>query len=129
MSVIYPLSLINTRLGDVVAAIDDGPAAGNLQLLDASGNVLSTLALSDPVGIVSNGVLTFTGMSLVDPAAARSGAASTAQITDSLGVVWISGLTVGTASPGATFDILLSPTNVIVAGQTIAITSATITGH
>lgn len=127
MGVIYPVLVINGRLQVVEAAIDAGSGAGSLKLLDSGGNTLSTLALADPAGTVAGGVLTFQGMSLVDPAAAASGTATTARIEDSTGATVISGLTVG--PPTASTDIVLSPTNIIVAGQTIAITAGTITGH
>ena len=126
MSVIYPVTLINPRLQDVVNAIDAGPAAGVLRLLDSGGSTLSSLALAKPSGSVSGGILTFLGLSLIDPSAAASGTAAAARIEDSTGTTVISGLTVGTSSA---FDIVLSPSAAIVAGNTIAITQATITGH
>ena len=126
MSVIYPVTLLNTRLQDVVNAIDAGPAAGVLRLLNSGGSTLSSLALAKPSGSVGGGILTFLGLSLVDPAAAASGLATAARIEDSTGSTVISGLTVGTSSA---FDIVLSPSAAIVAGNTIAITQATITGH
>lgn len=127
MSVVYPVTLINSRLQVVETAIDAGGSPGNLKLLDSGGNTLSTLQMAIPSGTVAAGVLTFQGMSLVDPAAAASGVASLARIEDSTGAAVITGLTVG--PPAATADIVLSPTNTIVAGQTIAITAGTITGH
>lgn len=125
MSPNYNVNVINSRLQAVTSAIDAGAAAGNLKLLDSNGNTLSTLALAKPCGSVASGVITFLGMSLVDPAAAASGTATAARIEDSTGTTVISGLTVGTAVA----DIVLSPTNIITAGQTIAITTGTITGH
>ncbi len=125
MSPNYNVNVINSRLQVVTSAIDAGAAAGNLKLLDSIGTTLSTLALSKPSGSVAGGILTFLGMSLVDPAAAASGTATAARIEDSTGTTVISGLTVGTFGT----DIVLSPTNVITAGQTIAITTGTITGH
>jgi hypothetical protein len=126
MSVIYPVSLINTRLQDVVTAIGAGGSPGVLRLLNSAGTTLSSLQLAQPCGSVAAGVLTFGGMSLIDPAAAASGTAAGARIEDSSGNTIISGLTVGTSSA---FDIVLSPTAAIVAGNTIAITQGTITGH
>src|SRR3977135_308915 len=106
MSVIYPVTLLNTRLQDVVNAIDAGPAAGVLRLLNSGGSTLSSLALAKPSGSVGGGILTFLGLSLIDPAAAASGLATAARIEDSTGSTVISGLTVGTSSA---FDIVLSP--------------------
>jgi hypothetical protein len=127
MTVVYPSSVINTRLQDVVNAID-GNGTGSMQILDSGNNVLSTLALSLPSGTVSAGVLTFNNLPLVDPAAAASGFATGAKIEDAFGNVVISGLTVG---QGGT-DIFLTNglgTTFIAAGQTVAVTAATITGH
>lgn len=126
MSVNYPTTLINTRLQDVVTAIGAGGSAGLLKLLDSVGTTLSSMQLAQPCGTVSGGVLSFGGLSLIDPAASTSGTAAAARIEDSTGSTVISGLTVGISSA---FDIVLSPSAVIVAGQTIAITQATITGH
>lgn len=125
VSVDYSIAMLNSRLQLVANAIDAGGGNGFLKLLDAGGNTLSSLQLARPMGTVANGVLTFSGMSLIDPAAAAGGIATRARCQDSVGTVVISGLTVG----GPTPDIYLSPTNVIVAGQTVAITTATITGN
>lgn len=126
MSVNYNISVRTARLQDVADAIDAGGANGNLRLLNSGGTILSTLQLARPCAVVALGVLTFSGLSLVDPAAAASGIATQARIEDSTGIVVISGLTVN--DPSGTSDIYLTPDATIVAGQTIAITSATITG-
>jgi hypothetical protein len=123
MSVIYNGTLRNTRLQDVVNAIDAGAGNGVLRLL-AGGNIVSSLALPKPSGTVANQILTFSGLSLIDPSAV-GGTATSARIEDSAGNIVISGLTVGTAGT----DIVLSPTNVIGAGQAVAIQSATISGN
>lgn len=127
MSVNYPVALRTTRLQDVAAAIDAAPLAGVLRLLDPANNVLSSLTLAKPATSVSNGIMTFLGLSLVDPAAAASGIATGARIEDGGGNTVISGLTV--APVVGTGDIILSPSNTIVAGQTVAIQAATITGN
>lgn len=124
MSVNYNTSVLNSRLQDVANAIDAGGGPGVLRLMDNGSAILASLSFSQPCGTVAGGVLTFTP-SLIDPAAVGSGAATIAQCEDSTGTVIISGLTVDTA--GA--DIVLSPTNVITAGQVIAITAASITGN
>lgn len=125
MSVNYSLPVISNRLQQGVNALDAGGLPGALYLLDGSGTVLSTLPLARPSAAVSGNTMAFNGLSLVDPAAAASGVAVAARMADSAGNVVISGLTVGTAAGS---DIVLSPTNAIVAGQTIAIQAATITG-
>lgn len=124
MSVNYNTSVLNSRLQDVANAIDAGGAPGVLRLLDAVGNVVSSLGFALPCGVVAGGVLTFT-VSLLD-VAATGGTAVSARCEDSTGTTVISGLTVS-AAPGT--DIVLSPTNVIGAGQVVAITAASITGN
>lgn len=126
MSVNYNVPTLNARLQSVVSQIDAGPSNGVLRLLDPLSNVLSSLPLAKPSGTVTGGIMTFNGLALVDPAAARSGTAATARIEDSNGNVIISGLTV---SGLAGTDIVLAPTAAILAGQTISITNAQIIGH
>lgn len=127
MSVNYATSLLTSRLQVVINDIDDGATNGNMRLLDSGGNILSSLQLARPMGVASAGVLTFLGLSLIDPAASASGVAALARIEDGDGNTVISGLTVGTGA--VPVDIVMSPTNTIVAGQTVAITAATITGN
>jgi hypothetical protein len=126
LSVNYSIPVRTSRLQVVATAIDAGGGNGFLRLLDLAGNTLSSLQLARPALSVANGVATFNGLSLIDPAAANAGTAVGARCDDSAGNIVISGLTVNTP-PGA--DILLSPSNVIAAGQTVAITQATITGN
>lgn len=126
MSVDYNLTVRTNRLQQVVNAIDGGATNGWMRLLSAGGVTLSSLQLSRPMGTISGGILFFNGLSLIDPAASASGGAAFARIEDGGGTIVISGLTVGT---GSSFEVVMSPTNVIVAGQTIAITQATITGN
>jgi hypothetical protein len=126
MSVNYTLTLLTNRLQLVANAIDAGATNGFLALLDSGGNTLSTLALARPCGVAALGVLTFNGMSLIDPAAAGTGNAALAMVSDGDGNTVISGLTAGTAN---TNDIVMSPTSFIAAGQVVAITQASITGN
>jgi len=126
MSVDYSVAVINSRLQQVVNATDAGVGPGVLRLLDSVGGTLSSLALSKPSGTVSNGVIQFLGLSLIDPAAAAGGFAVAARVEDSAGTTIYSGLSVGTSTAS---EVILSPTNLITAGETIAITAATITGH
>lgn len=129
MSVDYNLTVRTNRLQQGINATDAGSTNGVMRLLDSGGNILSTLELARPSATAANGVATFNGLSLVDPAAAASGFATAARTEDGDGTVVISGLTVGAASPGASYDILMTPSNLIIAGQTVAITAASITGH
>lgn len=127
MSVNYPTSLLTSRLQLVANAIDAGATNGVLRLLNSGGTTLSSLSLARPCGVAAGGVLTFSGMSLIDPAAAVTDSAKFAKVEDGDGNTIISGLTVGTV--GSTTDIVMSPSNFITAGQTVAITAATITGN
>jgi hypothetical protein len=122
MSVNYSVSVRNNRLQQVINAVDGGVSNGFIQFLALGNLVLSTMQLARPSMTITNGVATFNGLSLIDPSAAASGPAVAAQVTDSAGNIIISGLNVNT-------DILMSPNNNIVAGQTVALTAATITGN
>lgn len=127
MSVTYSQYAINFRLNAVVTAIDLN-GNGSLVIYDSSNNVLSTISLAKPSGIVSGGVLTFSGQ-LIDPAAARTGSAYTASIFDAIGTTIVLGLSVGI--PTGAYDIVLSNglnSTLITAGQTIQLLSAQITG-
>jgi hypothetical protein len=126
VSVDYNLTVRTNRLQQVINAIDAGPSNGFLLLLDISGNTLSSMQLSRPSGVATLGVMTFQGLPLIDPAATGSGTAARARVQDSTGAIVISGLVINT---GATPDLTLSPNSTIVAGQTVALTAATITGN
>lgn len=128
LSVNYPVPLLSSRLQLVVNDIDAGPSNGFMRLLDSLGNVLSSFQLARPSAIVNTGVAYFQGLSLIDPAAARSGVASFGRFEDSVGNIIISGLTVNTGSSAST-DIFLQPNAFITQGQTVAITAATIKGN
>jgi hypothetical protein len=125
MPVNYSLATRNNRLQQVENAIDAGSTGGVLRLLDAFGNTLSTVPLSNPAGTVTAGVLQFQ-VTVMDPSAARTGVATAGRFEDSFGNIVISGLTVGTSSAN---DIVLSPTAAIQAGQAVAIQQASITGN
>lgn len=127
MPVDYNITVLTNRLQQVVNAIDAGATNGVIRLLNSGGTTLSSLSLARPCGVAAGGVLTFSGMSLIDPAAAATDSAKLARVEDGDGNTIISGLTVGTV--GSTSDIVMSPTNFITAGQTVAITAATITGN
>jgi hypothetical protein len=127
MAVDYSITVLTERLQQVINNIDAGASNGFMRLTDGGGNVLSSLQLSRPSAVANLGVLTFNSLPLVDPAAAASGLASLARFEDSAGTVVIHGLTIN--SPSGISDIFLSPSNTITAGQTVAITAATITGN
>lgn len=121
MPVIYPIPVLNNRLQQVVNAIDAGVSNGFLKLIQLGGAVVATFQLARPCGTIAGGVLTFSGLALVDPSAA-GGLVSGGIVTDSNGNVVISGLALNA-------EIFLNPTPNINPGQTVSITSATITGN
>jgi hypothetical protein len=123
---VYSLATINARLQAVVNQID---ANGNgfIKLLSNS-TVISTVQLQRPSGIISGGVLTFVG-TLLDPSAAATGGITTGRITDGIGTIVVSGLTVGV--PTQTADIVIFNglgTTTITTGQVVQILAAQITG-
>jgi hypothetical protein len=126
VSVNYPISIINGRLQLALNVIDGGASNGFMRLLDSGGNILSTLQLARPSAVIANGVMTFQGMSLIDPSAAGTGQAVGARFEDSAGNVAIFGLTIGSS---VSADIVMTPNNQINAGETVAVTAATIIGQ
>jgi len=123
MSVNYNQTTINSRLNAVVTNIDAGPGNGRLRLLSPSAGIVATITFQKPSGIVGGGILAFSGLPLVGPTLLSTSIVA-ADIEDSTGVVIISGLTVGQSTA---FDITM-PVNSVLSGQSITLTSATITG-
>lgn len=126
MPVNYNINVETQRLQVVANAVDAGPSNGFMRVLDTGNNILSSFQLSRPMGVASAGVLTFNGLSIIDAAAAASGIPTGARLEDSTGVIVASGLTVGLSTAS---DIIISPAQFITAGQTVALTAATITGN
>lgn len=124
MGVIYAAALRTARMNEVVAAIDAGSGAGKLKIGSAAmASVLATLTLADPCGSVSGDTLTLDfDPDISDTSADNSGTAAAATITDSDDNVIISGLTVSTSGANINLD-----STSITAGQTVTITSGTIT--
>lgn len=124
MAVTYSTATKQARLEAVIAKIDAGAAAGKLKIGTAGmASTLATLTLADPCGTASGDTLTFDfDPDISDASADNTGTAAAAIITDSDDNTIISGLTVGTAAT----DIILDSTS-ITAGQTVTITTGTIT--
>ncbi len=123
MSITYSLAAINARLQGVVTTIG---VTGMFRLY-GGGVLISTIALANPCGTVSGGVLTFGG-TLIDPGATASGTVDTAIITDGVSTV-VTGLTVGIPLSGANVIIVNSLNSLaITAGQQIELVSAEIIG-
>lgn len=121
MAVTYTTAVKNARLEAVVTQIG---TAGVLEIgTTGMASVLATIALGNPAGTASAGVLTFSGFPRSDTSADASGTAAAARIrTATGGTDIVTGLTVGTTGS----DINLDSTS-ITAGQTVTINSATIT--
>lgn len=122
MAVTYSTATKTARMNAVIGEIDGGTGAGKLKIRDSGNVVLVTLTLTDPCGTASGGVLTFDFDPDISATASATGTANNAIITDSADVTVISGLTVGTSGS----DINLDSTS-ITSGQTVTITTATIT--
>ena len=134
MSVIYASSLRTNRLNLVVNALGTatsptisttGTAAGTLVIgtssLSGATGVLATITLDATPATVSGDVLTISGLPK-SATASGSGTAAKAELRNNAGTVIVSGLTVGTTSA----DIIISSTT-ITSGQTVQVTSGTIT--
>lgn len=120
MAVTYPTAVKSSRMSAVVTA------AGTTAVLEIGttgmASILATIALANPIGTVTNGVLTLT-MPRSDTSADATGTAAAARIrTATGGTDIVTGLTVSTS--GA--DINLDSTS-ITSGQTVTINSFTIT--
>lgn len=121
MTINYAPTLKNTRETAVITALD-GIGNAKLVLFDAGyTHVIVTITLAKPSFVLSAGVLTLQGTPLSGVAVA-SFTAVLAQLQDSAGTWWVQGLTVGTSGT----DIVLN-SNVIVSGQTLTVSSGTIT--
>ena len=121
MAVTYTTAVKNARLDAVVTAIG---GTGVLEIgTSGMALILATISLDATAGTTSTGVLTFSGFPKSDTSADNTGTAAEARIrTAPAGTDIVTGLTVGQGSG----DISLDNTS-IVTGQTVTITSATIT--
>lgn len=124
MAVTYTTAVKNARLDAVTAQIDAGAGAGKLEIgTTGMGTVLATITLADPsAAAAASGVLTFSGFPRSDTSADATGTAAAARIRDSNNTDIVTGLTVGTSGSDINLDSVS-----ITAGQTVTITSATIT--
>lgn len=123
MAIVYTTAVKNARMSAVVDQIDAGAGAGVLQIgTTGMASILAEITLADPSGTVTGGVLTFSSFPRSDTSANNTGTAAAARIRDSNGVDIITGLSVGTTGSDINLDSVS-----ITAGQTVTITSATIT--
>lgn len=121
MAVTYTIAVKNARLTAVVTQIG---ATGVLEIgTTGMASILATIALNSTAGTAASGVLTFSGFPKSDTSADNTGTAAAARIrTASGGTDIVTGLTVGTSASDINLDSVS-----ITAGQTVTITSATIT--
>lgn len=123
----YSTSLKNTRMDAITTAIG---TSGLMKMYTVgggatacSGTLLVTNALSaTAAAAASGGVLTFNAISNGTAVAGSGTAAICATITTSGGTVVVDGLTVGTSGTNVVLN-----SNLISSGQTVSITSATLT--
>lgn len=109
----------------MVSQIDAGAGSGQIRLLNATAQTVALVGLVKPCGVVSGGVLTFSGPPLAAPLTLISGQIISADIEDSNSTVVASGLLVGTSTG---YDIVMA-NPVVSSGQIITLTYATITGR
>ena len=122
MSVSYAQALKDQRMTDVVNAIDAQSANGFLEIGTANmAAVLVQISFQKPSFSEANSTITMAGAPKSGVASA-TGTAANARIKDGSGNVQVQNLTVGTAGS----DIILNATS-ITSGQTVTLTSATIT--
>ena len=122
MAVSYSAGLKNTRMQDVINAIDAQAGVGILEIGTAGmAAVLVVINFQKPSFSQASGVITALGAPL-SGTATGTGTAASARIKDGAGTAQVTGLTVGTSGS----DINLNNTSIAV-GQTVTITSASIT--
>lgn len=123
MSVTYTNAV---KIARMAAVVSQAGATAVLEIGTAAmGTVLATIALNNPIAGAATGAgaLALSGFPKSDTAADASGTAAAARIrTASGGTDIITGLTVGTSGSDINLDSVS-----ITAGQTVTITSATIT--
>lgn len=121
MAVTYSNALKDTRMTDVINAID-ASGAGSLEICDAGyADVLCPIPLDVPSFTEANQAITLNGVPLNGYATAP-GTAALARIKDANGNIVVQDLTVGTSGT----DFILSSTDISV-GQIIMISSGVIT--
>ena len=123
MAVTYTNAVKIARMNAVITLIDVG-SGSELVIMESDDTVVANIPLADPSapGAAGAGVITFTPGGMSDTNAPSGGTAAKAEINDGNGLTVISGLTVGVGAE----DIVLDSVS-ITAGQTVTISSATIT--
>ena len=124
MAVTYSTAVKNTRLQQVINAIDAGAGAGMLKIgTTGMATVLAQIPLAKPsFAAPASGAMTLAGTPVTDTSADATGSAAEATITDSTGAVVVSGLTVGTSGANINLNSVAIQIN-----QEVRINSGTIT--
>jgi hypothetical protein len=121
MPIEYPMASRSARMADVVAALDGAPGHATLEICDSDySNVLAVFTLQKPSFSEVGGTLTMLGVPL-DATNLLTGNAALARLKDGAGVIWASGMTVGTSGT----DIVLSSAE-LVAGAPLILDSCSI---
>jgi len=122
MAVNYDTATKTARLNTTVTQIDNHANPATLEICTAAfASVLAIITLADPSFTVSGAVMTMAGTPKSGVASA-TGTAAVARIKDGGGVVKVNNLTVGTSGQEINLDSVS-----ITSGQTVTITSGTIT--
>ena len=122
MAVNYSSGLKTTRMAAVITAIDVHASPATIEICTAAfAAILCTITLADPSFTESGGVITMAGAPK-SGTAGNTGTAAVARIKEGGGTVVVNNLSVGTSGS----DINLNSTS-ITSGQTVTITSGTIT--
>jgi len=120
MAVVYTTAVKNARLDAVVTQIG---ATGVLEVGTAGmASVLFSVALNNPAGTTSGGVLTFSGFPKTTTASAAGTAAAARIRTGTGGTDIVTGLTVGISAS----DVIVNTTTVAISDP-VQVTSASIT--
>jgi hypothetical protein len=123
MAVNYDTPTKSARMAATILQIDANASPANLEICTASyASVLCTITFADPSFTESGGVITMAGAPK-SGVAANTGTAAVARIKDGGGTTKVNNLTVAAPSGG---DLNLNNTS-ITAGQTVTLTSGTIT--
>ncbi len=113
------MTFSTAALAVFAAASASALIGGDLEILDASSNVLASIDLGTPTSAAA--VVTMTGFPK-SVSAGASGTAASARYRTSAGGDWKSGMSVGTSGAQVNLSSLT-----IAAGQTVTINSATLT--
>ena len=122
MTVSYSATLKNTRMQDVITAIDSQAAVGTIEIgTSGLAAVLVIVSLQKPSFSQASGVINMHGVPL-SGTATGTGTAASARIKDGAGTIQVSGITVGTSGS----DINLNSVT-INNGQVVTLNNGTIT--